>query len=191
VEPDDITEEWETLKTIPRGKPIVENVDLRMERHALAVHPEFVYQITDKSYGVRFMAIWKLRCLGQKIKTFYGYGKPNDVWLVQYHRVLWEGPGLAERRAEEKHTINGERVSRYRYMDPTKTYSLSKKNAHPSLAEALTEFTVVRDRAIELYRDQQRQWRETIAELQGQLAGTDTLIAGFAGFVPQIDDREK
>jgi hypothetical protein len=184
-EPDDLTAEWETIKSIPRGKPIVEDVDLRRERHALAVHPEFVYQLTDKSYGVRFMALWKLKCQGQKIKTHAGFGRPTDVWLVQYHRVLWEGPSLAERRA------NGGDAARFKYMDPTKTYALSKKNAHVTLAECLAEFARVRDQAIEGYREHQQSQRESIERLQGEIAAYDALCDSFAGFLPQIDDHEK
>jgi len=189
VEPeaDDITEEWETLKAIPRAKNFAEDTDLRVDRKQMGVYPEYIYQLTDKSYGLRFMALWKLKCHGQKFYKRGGmYGRETDAWIVQYHRVLWEGPGLVERRLQARTDAHS-----LRYMDPAKTYSLSKKNACTSLEEALVEFAAVRDGAIERYRDEQRQWRESIAKLRQQIDEQDRVIASFTGFIPQIDDSEK
>lgn len=189
---EDISAEWETIKALPRAKNFVEDTDLRVDRKQMGVYPEYVYQITDKSYGLRFMALWKLRCHGQKFYKRGGmYGRETDCWIVQYHRVLWEGPGILERRA--KASVDGAQPvgGQVRYMDPSKTYSLSKRNACASLDEALDEFEVVRDQAIERYREEQRVWRESIAKLRHEIDDSERVIARFTGFIPQIDDAEK
>lgn len=166
---EDITDDWETIKGLPFGKALTDDVDLSGEM-VVGAHPEFVYRVVEGTYGLRYMSIWRLKCFGQKRRGRPVYHKTLDCWIVQYDVPLWKAelaPDTVAQHAERK-------------------FLMPKKDSYTTLADVTAAFVMARDKALDRYREQIREWHGSIARLQGEIDTTSDVIQRMNGFVPDF-----
>jgi hypothetical protein len=171
-ERDDITSEWATLKSLPGVKAIAE--DMEPSELVVGAYPEVIYKIIEESYGLRYMAVWRYKCFGQKRSNVYG-GRMRDCWIVSYDIPLWKG----EKADDRVHPIPNPRDFGRMHLSP-------KKDSYTSLADVTAAFIKARDKAIANYRSEISRWREDVARLQRQITDDEALIAKMETFVPKL-----
>lgn len=174
VNEDDLSSEWETIKKLPGAKALAEDIDLRRELQGMAPHPEHVYKFIEDQYGLRYMSIWRYKCIGQKI-VHGRYPFPTDCWIVMYDAPIWIGERVGV--GNPVHTPK----------DMSRVFQTPKKSSYVTLDEVRAAFIVVRDKAIKNQLYEIRRWRDEITKRQADIADYEADIAKMTDYVPKLE----
>lgn len=184
---DDLTEDWEAIKGIPSAKGIAPDVNLREEWMGMGDFPEFIYKIIDSQDSFHCMAVWRMKCVGQKFfkRTGYNRMKSEDCWVARYERPLWQGERAREGAVPPPEGFVKE--DRWRKLDLSRLQAVSKKLSHTTIAGVRKEFITLREKHLERMREDIKRWRESMATLQRDVDHYECTIAEMDGFVPKLE----
>lgn len=170
---DDITSEWETLKTMPGSKPQAEG-DISDGMIKLP-HPNFVYRMLETQYGMRYASVWRMKCLGQKRRAKPVYPRVTDCWIVQYDVMIWKGDRYDQLATSHPRDIN-------------RIFLAPKNQCQVTLDELRVAFARERDRNLHNAAEQVTRLRTDIATREREIADTEAHIAQMTGFMPEFDE---